>query len=375
LRKHRLSVAAHVGVSCIDSGLQRAEEAVREADIALSVANRSDTPSAIAYQSAMGGSAASLVSLEADLHVALKRRELNLLFQPIIDLRTQRPAGAEALLRWQHPVEGVLTPDKFLGVAEEAGLIVPITRWTIARVCRIAADWRDWLPPGREFYFSVNLSAAALRDPELHDYVAQVLKDTGTSPSMLKFELTEGGLINNPGAAREILDGLHDLGIEMMLDDFGTGYSSLSYLQLFPFDYVKIDRPFVDRAGSERANTAIAAAIIQMTTSLGLKSVAEIVETQTAARDLQRMGCDYAQGYFYCAPVGAEAALQLLRGSDGAGTPAKTSSATESGDDSPTVMVPEETLRLPAEDVARQLREYAEADESREHRSRGIVSR
>ena len=193
--------------------------------------------SAVAYQPAMAGSAASLVSLEADLHVALDRRELQLLFQPIIDLQTQRAAGVEALLRWRHPVEGVLTPDKFLGVAEEAGLIVPITRWTIMRVCKLAAEWRQRLPKDSAFFVSINLSAAALRDPELSAYVAHVLKETETPPRCLKFELTEGGLISNPGAMREILDGLHDLGIEMMLDDFGTGYSSLSYLQLFPFDY------------------------------------------------------------------------------------------------------------------------------------------
>ncbi len=158
VRKHRLTVAARVGVTCIDSGLQRAEEAVREADIALSVAKRLDTASAVAYQPAMGGSAASLVSLEADLHLALERREMHLLFQPIIDLRTQRAAGVEALLRWRHPVEGLLTPDKFLAVAEEAGLIVPITRWTILRVCTLAAQWRQRLPPDRSFYFSINLS-------------------------------------------------------------------------------------------------------------------------------------------------------------------------------------------------------------------------
>ena len=173
-------------------------------------------------------------------------------------------------MRWRHPVEGVLTPDKFLSVAEEAGLIVPITRWTIMRACKLAAEWRQRLPEGQRLSIvSINLSAAALRDPELSAYVAQVLKETGTPPRCLKFELTEGGLISNPGAMREILDGLHDLGIEMMLDDFGTGYSSLSYLQLFPFDYLKIDRPFVDRAGSERANSAIAAAIVQMAASLG----------------------------------------------------------------------------------------------------------
>jgi diguanylate cyclase (GGDEF)-like protein len=345
VRKHRINVAARVGISCV-SGLQRAEEVVREADIALSVAKRHDTVNAVAYEPAMGGSAATLVSLEADLHLAIERRELQLLFQPIIDLRTQAPVGVEALLRWHHPVEGVLTPDKFLGVAEEAGLVVPITRWTIARVCKLAGEWRQRLPRDRDFYISVNLSASALHDPDLSAYVGQMLQDASVPPSALKFELTESGLISNPGAMREVLDGLHQLGVEMMLDDFGTGYSSLSYLQLFPFDYVKIDRPFVNRAGSERANTAIAAAIIQMATSLGLKSVAEIVETPNAARDLKRMGCDYAQGYFYCEPVIAEDAFQMLRHPDRSMKARGETSAPATEDDSPTLMIPEESLRL-----------------------------
>ena len=136
------------------------------------------------------------------------------------------------------------------------------------------------------------------------------------------------------------------MGIEMMLDDFGTGYSSLSYLQLFPFDYVKIDRPFVDSAGSERANTAIAAAIIQMATSLGLKSVAEIVETPTAARDLKRMGCDFAQGYFFSEPLTAEDAFQLLRKSNPGAALAPAAASAAVIDDSPTLMIPEESLLL-----------------------------
>jgi diguanylate cyclase (GGDEF)-like protein len=359
LRKHRLSVAARIGVTCIDSGLQRAEEVVREADIALSVAKRQETVSAVAYQPAMGGSAASLVSLEADLHVALERRELHLLLQPIVDLRNRRTAGVEVLLRWRHPVEGMLTPDKFLGVAEEVGLIVPITRWTILRACKLAAEWRLRLPPDRDFYLSINLSPAALRDPDLSAYVEQSLRETGIRPSTLKFELTESGLISNPGAARETLDGLHDLGVEMMLDDFGTGYSSLSHLQLFPFDYVKIDRPLVNRTGSQRANNAIAAAIVQMAASLGLKSIAEIVETNEAADDLQQMGCDYAQGYFYSAPLEAEDALQVLRSSERGFAAASPAPAYE--DDSPTLIserplaLSEQTLILDAELVAEEM--------------------
>ncbi|MBM0106099.1 bifunctional diguanylate cyclase/phosphodiesterase [Steroidobacter sp. S1-65] len=365
LRKHRLNAAARVGVTCIDSGLQRAEEAVREADIALSVAKRHDTATAVAYQPAMGGSAASLVSLEADLHVALQRRELHMMYQPIVDLRNRRVAGAESLLRWRHPIEGVLTPDKFIGLAEEVGLIVPITRWTIQQVCTLAAEWRHRLPRERDFYLTVNISAAALRDPEFTSFVARVLKDTGTPPEILKLELTEGGLMSNPGAARDILDDLHSLGVEMMLDDFGTGYSSLSYLQLFPFSYVKIDRPFVDRAGSAHANSAIAAAIVQMTSSLGLKSVAEIVETDAAANDLQRMGCDYAQGYFYYGALEAEEAFKVVRNADSSLPSVKQAvSAGESHDESPTiseaVVLSDETLMLPAEEVAEELRRKAE---------------
>jgi EAL domain-containing protein (putative c-di-GMP-specific phosphodiesterase class I) len=254
-----------------------------------------------------------LVSLEADLHVAIERRELYLQFQPIIDLRRQRAVGVEALLRWRHPSEGTLTPDKFLGIAEEVGLIPPITRWTIRRACQVAAEWRRRIPADRDFYISLNVSAAALRDRELASYVGSTLSEAGISPQLLKFELTEGGLINDPVAAREVLDTLHKLGVEMMLDDFGTGYSSLSYLQMFPFDYVKIDRPFVDHPGAERTNSAVAAAIVQMAAGLGLKSIAEIVETEAAAEDLEQMGCDYAQGYYYCEPVEAPEALQVLR--------------------------------------------------------------
>jgi diguanylate cyclase (GGDEF)-like protein len=313
LRQHRIRIATRMGLTCIDSGLQRAEDALREADVALSVAKRQQNQPTVAYTPGMGGAAVSLVSLEADLHIALERNEFRLLFQPIVDLHGPRVVGAEALLRWRHPVEGLLAPKEFLGIAEEAGVIVPVTRWIIQRVCRLAAEWRRRLPQATNFYISVNLSTAVLRDPGLRDYVARVLEDTRTPPGNLKFELTEGGLISNVSTAREVLDALHRMGIELMLDDFGTGYSSLSYLQLFPFDYVKIDRPFVKHTGSERANNAITSAILQMASSLGLRAIAEVVETQAAAQTLLQMGCNFAQGYFFSAPVEAEQALEQLR--------------------------------------------------------------
>ena len=346
LRQHRISVAPRIGLSCVDSGLQRTEEALREVDIALSLAKQQNPP-LVAYNAGMGGAAVSLVSLEADLHIALDRRQFRLLFQPIVDLRARRVVGVESLLRWRHPVEGLLTPEKFLSIAEEAGVTVSVTRWIIQRVCRLAAEWRQRLPQATDFYLSVNLSAAALRDPGLRDYVAQVLHDTHVAPRHLKFELTEVGLISNVGAARELLTGLHNMGIELMLDDFGTGYSSLSYLQLFPFNYVKIDRPLSSWTGSDRSNNAITSAILQMTSNLGLRAVAEVVETRAAAQALLQMGCDFGQGYFFCEPVEAEEALHQLRTYNGppAAIPVvraagQGGAAEVAGDYSPTLVLP-----------------------------------
>jgi diguanylate cyclase (GGDEF)-like protein len=365
LRRHKLVVTATIGVTSVDSWQQRAEDVVREADIALTVAKRQETSKIVVYSPNMAGQAATLVSLEADLHVALEKHELRLLFQPIVDLRTYRMVGAEALLRWRHPVESVLAPDKFLRIAEEAGLMVPITRWIILRVIKLAGEWLRRLPANQKFFISINLSPTALRDPGLADYLAALLRETQLPPSLLKFELTEAALISNVGAARETLDRLHAMGIQLMLDDFGTGYSSLSYLQLFPFDFVKIDRPFVNSSGSDQANTGMMAALVQMAGSLRLTAIAEIIETEAAARALQEMGCDYGQGYYFSEPIEAELALQRLRTqhpfqpSQATGTfaPQKETIGEETVmvrplevDDSPTIMIPATSIGFPPDD-------------------------
>jgi len=365
LRRHRLVVTATFGVTTVDSGQQRAEDVVREADIALTVAKRQETSKIVHYSANLAGQAATLVSLEADLHVALEKHELRLLFQPIVDLRTYRMVGAEALLRWRHPVESVLAPDKFLRIAEEAGLMVPITRWIILRVVKLAGEWLRRLPANQKFYISVNLSPTALRDPGLAEYVSSLLRETQLPPSLIKFEMTEAALISNVGAARETLERLHAMGIGLMLDDFGTGYSSLSYLQLFPFDFVKIDRPFVNSSGSDQANTGMMAAMVQMAGSLNLKAIAEIIETEAAARALQEMGCDFGQGYYFSEPIEAELALQRLRTqhpftptqSTGTFAPPKDTTTEETVmvkplevDDSPTIMIPATSIGFPPDE-------------------------
>ncbi|HEY2036672.1 MAG TPA: bifunctional diguanylate cyclase/phosphodiesterase [Steroidobacteraceae bacterium] len=338
LRRHRLGITARIGLSCLESWPQRAEQLMREAEVALSVAKRQDEATCVTYSASMGGDAASLVSLEADLYVALERRELKLLFQPIVALRGRRAVGAEALLRWRHPIEGVLRPDRFLAIAEETGVIVPITRWTIRTVCVLASQWRRRLPPGTDFYLSVNLSAAALRDPELSEYVSDQLSETAIPPRTLKFELNEGGLISNVVAARETLERLRHTGVELMLDDFGTGYSSLNHLQLFPFDYVKIDRPWVGASPSQHGGASLASAMVQLASSLGLTPIAEVVETEATADALEQMGCRFGQGNFFCAPVEAEDALRCI-GVEGGGV-LPPGEAQDEEDDSPTLILP-----------------------------------
>jgi diguanylate cyclase (GGDEF)-like protein len=368
LRRHKLVVTATIGATTVDSGQQRAEDVVREADIALTVAKRQETSKVVLYTPSMAGQAASLVSLEADLHVALDKHELRLLFQPIVDLKTYRMVGAEALLRWRHPVESVLAPDKFIRIAEEAGLMVPITRWVILRVVKLAGEWLRRLPASQKFFVSINMSPTALRDPGMVEYIAALLRETQLPPSVLKFELTEAALISNVGVARETLERLHAMGIGLMLDDFGTGYSSLSYLQLFPFDFVKIDRPFVNTGPQDTANTGMMNAMVQMAGSLNLKAIAEIIETETAARALQEMGCDYGQGFYFSEPIEAELALQRLRTQHPfqppaaqTGTyapvaaPATTSDETVAVkpldiDDSPTIMIPATSVGFPPPD-------------------------
>lgn len=313
LRRNSVSAATTIGASFVDSGLQRPEQVLREADLALSRAKSQGGASLVTYNSAMQAQLLQAVSLEADLHAALQRGEFRLLFQPIVALKDRRIVGVEVLLRWLHPVEGLLTPSRFLSLAEDAGLIVPITRWIILRVCQLSREWRPRVPSASDLYLSINLSPAALLDPGLTDYIFQVLRETGTAPSSLKFELTENGLVNHVGAARRVLDRLHSMGCELMLDDFGTAYSSLSHLQLFPFDYLKIDSPIDGRFGADPANEALMRAMAQMASTLGLKTIAEIVETPAAAKALEQIGCEFGQGNAFCAPLDIEQLLRRLR--------------------------------------------------------------
>lgn len=247
--------------------------------------------------------------LEMSLHHALERSEFVVYYQPQIDLRTGRMVGAEALIRWQHPERGLVSPLEFIPIAEETGFIVPLNEWVLQTACQQAHQWQK---AGYSLTIAVNLSGIQFNQPGLSQRILQVLEATGLDPSCLDLELTESAVVKNPETAIATLRELKSLGIKLSLDDFGTGYSSFSYLQQFPFDLLKIDRSFVRNVTEDSKNAAILIAIIQMAHSLNLKVVAEGVETFEQQEFLRQHQCDMMQGYYFSRPVPADSLEKML---------------------------------------------------------------
>jgi diguanylate cyclase (GGDEF)-like protein len=239
-------------------------------------------------------------SLQSDLRQALLNDELLLDFQPIIDLATNRMVSAEALLRWQHPERGLLSPAVFVPLAEEAGMISAIGAWVLRHACEVAASWPDHV------CIAVNLSPLQFRDAGLVASVAAILNETGLPPSRLELEITETTVLETNSQTVDALWQLHGMGVRIALDDFGTGYSSLSYLRRFPFNKIKIDRSFIRDLGHEKDDSSITLAIIGLACSMNMLVTAEGVETEEQAAMLTSFGCTQAQGYLFCRPVGAE---------------------------------------------------------------------
>jgi EAL domain-containing protein (putative c-di-GMP-specific phosphodiesterase class I) len=230
-------------------------------------------------------------ALELDLRKALALRELELFYQPQLDLETGRVGGFEALLRWRHPARGLVPPSEFVPLAEEIGLIVKIGEWVLRTACREAAGWPDGIG------VAVNVSPAQFKSPKLVDVVRGALETTGLAPSRLEVEITESVLLQDDAGNLATLHRLRDLGVRIAMDDFGTGYSSLSYLRSFPFDKIKIDRSFVRDLSSSADCLAIVRAIAGLGSSLGMATTAEGVETAEQMRRIWDEGCDQIQGY------------------------------------------------------------------------------
>jgi diguanylate cyclase (GGDEF)-like protein len=305
-----LVVNASIGVAYRSAGAgpRVPEELVREADIALYRAKATGKGHAVLFTPEMSVQAIERLDLQTDLQRAVERGQLRLYYQPVVDLATGAVAGVEALLRWMHPRRGVLSPEAFLAVAEETGLILPIGRWVLDEACRQGHEWQSQLAPDAPFRISVNLSVQQLEQPNLVEQVAATLRDSGLEPSRLEVEITEGALLEHGEASMEVLAGLKELGVRLAIDDFGTGYSSLSYLQRLDVDSLKVDQSFVQVLTPGNSTAAIVQAVIMLAHALEITVVAEGVETAEQAGLVKTLGGDYAQGHYY-APAGEARAV------------------------------------------------------------------
>jgi EAL domain-containing protein (putative c-di-GMP-specific phosphodiesterase class I) len=254
----------------------------------------------------MNLSASRRLSLENDLRRALARGELRVHYQPIVDVKTGKTAAHEALVRWQHPERGLVYPGEFIQVAEETGMILKIGEWVLLEACR----WATFIGVERGLPVSVNLSARQFNDPKLVQLVSRALKDTGLPAHLLTLEITESTAMQQTDVTLGTLKKLKELGVSIALDDFGTGYSSFSYLKRFPVDTLKIDRTFVAEVERDGDHRAIVAAIIALAQVLGLKVIAEGVETEAQRQFLRGFGCNQVQGYLTGRPVDADTAAK-----------------------------------------------------------------
>jgi diguanylate cyclase (GGDEF)-like protein len=298
--------SASIGVVLRDGAQDDPEELLRDADAAMYRAKERGRSRVELFDSGMRARAIGRLQTEGDLRRALDRNELCVVYQPIVGLDDGTICGFEALVRWQHPERGLLTPAQFIPVAEESGMIVGLGRVVLEEACGQAAEW-DSVP------VHVNLSARQLADPNLIDSVAHVVRTTGVKPSNLVLELTESSLLERAHSPAETLARLKGLGISLILDDFGTGYSSLSYLQHFPLSGLKIDRSFVAGLATGNGGGAIVDAILRMGRALHLEVVAEGLETDEQLDTLRRLGCRLGQGYLFSRPVDVATASKLLR--------------------------------------------------------------
>jgi EAL domain-containing protein (putative c-di-GMP-specific phosphodiesterase class I) len=300
-------------VSIADAGTD-VDSLVKHADIAMYAAKRGGRGISTFYEPGLGEDGVDRPDPGAELATALARGEFTVVYQPLMDLRTGRPAGAEALVRWLHPTEGLRPPDSFIPLAEETGLIVEIGEFVLRDACRQAVRWTGPGVDGEPLMVTVNLSARQVTDPRIVDQVAAALAEARLDPGRLVLEITETVLMQDREAAVTNLERLKALGVRIAIDDFGTGYSSLAYLCTFPLDMLKVPREFVDALGREANAEAVTHAVVELARALGLVTVAEGVETTDQQQRVAELGCDLAQGYLFSRPVDAEAVMVFLTG-------------------------------------------------------------
>lgn len=311
---HRIVPQLAIGIAMAGPSYFHPEDLITDAESALSHARRDEPPGVVCYSRGMRERALEKLQLEADLERALRSHELVMYYQPEVELRTGRILGFEALVRWRHPVRGLLPPSVFIPAAEETGLILPMGDWGLKEACRQLVKWRKaGNPELSSARMSVNLSARQFERPDLVERVRQVLEDTGLEPCSLRLEVTESSLLSDAVPALKTMRELGTLGVGLHMDDFGVGYSSLHYLHRFPFDTLKIDRSFVRGIVHDRESHQIVRTILDLARGFGMDVVAEGIENAEQLEKLKMLGCPCGQGFYFARPMEPAAIESMLR--------------------------------------------------------------
>jgi diguanylate cyclase (GGDEF)-like protein/PAS domain S-box-containing protein len=311
IQSHSLSTSCSIGISLYPEDGADGETLIRKADAAMYAAKENGSNDVRFFSGEMGRRAEAQLTIESEMRSALARGEFFLEYQPVMEVASQEIAGAEALVRWQHPQLGCMAPEEFIPEAERSGLILPLGEWVLRRACAQAAAWqREGL---KAVPVAVNVSALQFRQQEFSGLVRRVLAESGLAPEYLELELTESLLMSTGGAVNPCLRELNELGVGLAIDDFGTGYSSLGYLKRFRVSKLKVDRSFIRDAATDADDAAITKAIIGLAKSLHLRVVAEGVETEAQFRLLREWGCDQIQGYYLSRPVAAAEMARMLK--------------------------------------------------------------
>ncbi|HZI20276.1 MAG TPA: EAL domain-containing protein [Pyrinomonadaceae bacterium] len=301
-----------MGIAPSSTGYERAEDILRDADTAMYRAKSLGKARYEIFDKAMHARAINILQMETDMRRALEREEFLLYYQPIVSLEDFRLRGFEALVRWQHPERGFISPIDFIPVAEETGMIIPLGEWVLQEACRQMRRWQTCFPLDHPLFISVNLSSKQFSQNTLISVVADILKESGVKPQTVKLEITESVVMENIETATGMLQELREIGVQLAIDDFGTGYSSLSYLHRFPIDTLKIDRSFVTRMTDNTENAEIVRTIVVLAQNLGMDVVAEGVETNEQLALLQKLGCENGQGYYFSKPVACDSAEKII---------------------------------------------------------------
>jgi diguanylate cyclase (GGDEF)-like protein len=318
---HEVFVSASIGIAMSTGQHCPPDELVRRADVALYQAKADGRSCYRVFEQGQSSLTIDRLQMDSDLRAAIDRRELRVYYQPEVDLASGEVVGFEALVRWQSETRGLLLPGAFLPEAEEAGLMPSIGRWVLREACFEASRWKARTRDGKPLVVSVNVAPEQFRKRELISDVVGVLKETGIDPAQLRLEIVETALMQDTEATIETLALLHELGVKIAIDDFGAGYSSFNYLRSFPVDTLKIDRMFISEMAADTRTIAVIECIISLAHLLGMRVVAEGVETSDQLKSILKAECDFAQGFLFARPLPADAVAPFVASRPGASQP------------------------------------------------------